>query len=81
MDRLIAEYRGSLTRAERGRWIGEVARFYAYDLPSMQLYFNITRPVVVKGLSALSDDFGGGTAPQGYYGSYFRNAHEWEWTQ
>ena len=47
----------------------------------MQLYFNITRPVVAKGLTALAEDFGGGTAPQGYYGSYMRNAHEWEWTQ
>jgi peptide/nickel transport system substrate-binding protein len=80
MDRLIGEYRGSLTREDRGRWIGEIARYYAYDLPSMQLYFNITRPTVVKGLTALADDFNGGTAPQGYYGSYFRNAHEWEWT-
>ncbi len=81
MDRLIGEYRASLTRADQGRWIGEIARFHAYDTPMMVLYFNLSQPAVVRGLSALSDDFAGGTQPQGYYGSYMRNAHEWHWTQ
>ncbi len=80
MDRLLGEYRSSITRADQGRWIGEVARFHAFDMPMMQLYFSLSTPAVVKGFSALADDFRGGTQPQGYYGSYMRNAHEWEWT-
>src|SRR5262249_18447259 len=80
MDELIGAYRSSMTRAEQGQWIGEIARFHAEELPALQLYFNLSTPAVVKGLNALKDDFPGGTQPTGYYGSYFRNAHEWEWT-
>jgi ABC-type transport system substrate-binding protein len=79
MDDLLASYRSSITRADQGRWIGEVATLHAHDLPMMQLYFNLSHPTVVKGLSALGDDFAGGIQASGYYGSYFRNAHEWEW--
>jgi hypothetical protein len=81
MDRLIDEYRASITRSDQARWIGEIARFHAEELPLMQLFFSLSQPAVVKGFTALSDDFAGGTQPQGYYGSYFRNAHKWEWTQ
>jgi peptide/nickel transport system substrate-binding protein len=79
MDRLIGEYRGSITRADLTRWTGEVARYYAQELPMMPLYFNLSHPGVVKGLNALEDDFAGGVQTGGYYGSYFRNAHAWEW--
>lgn len=81
MDRLIGAYRGSITRQDQGRAITEVARFHAQDLPMMQLYFNVSNPTIVKGLNALADDFGGGIQASGYYGSYFRNAHEWAWTE
>ncbi|MBM2811828.1 MAG: hypothetical protein HW416_2587, partial [Chloroflexi bacterium] len=27
----------------------------------------------------LADDWGGGIQASGYYGSYFRNGHTWEW--
>jgi hypothetical protein len=79
MDRLIGEYRASITRVDQGRWIGEIARFHAQELPMMNLYFNLSHPGIVKGLTALVDDFPGGVQTGGYYGSYFRNAHEWEW--
>lgn len=80
MDQLIGNYRTSLTRAEQGRGIGEIARFHAQELPMMQLYFNLSHPTVVRGLNALANDFSGGIQPGGYYGSYFRNAHLWEWS-
>jgi peptide/nickel transport system substrate-binding protein len=79
MDRLLGEQRASITRADQARWISEIAKFHAQDLPMMQLYFNLSHPGVVKGLTALEDDFGGGVQTGGYYGSYFRNAHLWEW--
>jgi peptide/nickel transport system substrate-binding protein len=81
MDRLITAYRGSITRADQGRSIAAVARLHAQDLPMMQLYFNLSHPTIVRGLNALADDFGGGLQASGYYGSYFRNAHEWAWTE
>lgn len=80
MDRLIAAYQSSITRADQGRAINDIARFHAQDLPMMQLYFNLSHPTVVAGLNALSNDFAGGLQASGYYGSYFRNAHLWEWT-
>ena len=46
----------------------------------MQLYFNLSNPTVIRGLNALAEDFTGGIQPGGFYGSYFRNAHLWEWT-
>jgi peptide/nickel transport system substrate-binding protein len=79
MDRLIGLYRAGLTQAEQGRAIANVAAFHAQDLPMMQLYFNLTRPAVAKGLNALADDFDGAIEAGGYYGSYFRNSHLWEW--
>ena len=45
----------------------------------MQLYFNLSHPSVVRGLNVLANDFAGAIMPGGYYGSYFRNAHLWEW--
>jgi peptide/nickel transport system substrate-binding protein len=80
MDQLINSYRSSLTRADQGKWVGEIARAHAQDLPMMQLYYNLSTPAVIKGLNALSFDFGGGIQPGTYYGSYFRNAHLWEWS-
>jgi peptide/nickel transport system substrate-binding protein len=80
MDQLIENFRSSLTRADQGRWIGEIARYHAQELPVMQLYFRVSHPTIVRGLNALADDFSGGIQPSGYYGSYFRNAHLWQWT-
>lgn len=78
MEPLIKQYRSSLTLQEQGRYIRQVAEFAALDLPVMQLYFNPTRPAVVRGVTALADDFEGGIEAGGLYGSYFRNAHLWD---
>jgi len=79
MDELIASYRSSITHADQGRWIGEIARLHAQDLPVMQLYFNLSHPTVIRGLNALANDWTGGIQAGGFYGSYFRNSHLWEW--
>ncbi len=79
MDDLIDKYRSSITRADQGKWITEIAKFHAQELPVMQLYFNLSNPTVIRGLNALAQDFTGGIQPGGYYGSYFRNSHLWEW--
>jgi ABC-type transport system substrate-binding protein len=78
-DRLIAQYRTSITRESQGRAIAEIARFYAQEFPMMPLFYNLTNPAVVKGFTPLGDDFAGGLQPPGYYGSYTRNAHLWTW--
>jgi ABC-type transport system substrate-binding protein len=80
-DRLIGIYRSSITRETQGRAMADLSRFYAQEFPMMPLFYNLTNPAVVKGFTALADDFSGGLQPPGYYGSYVRNAHLWEWRE
>ena len=54
------------------------ADFAAVDLPVIQTYFNPYLPAVVKGVTALADDFEGALEAGGRYGSYYRNAHLWD---
>ena len=49
----------------------------ADDLPLLLLYFNPTTPAVRKGVKAL-DDFQGGAEGAQLYGTFTRNAHEWD---
>jgi peptide/nickel transport system substrate-binding protein len=79
MDELIGNYRSSLTPADQGRWMTEIARLHAQELPVLQTYFSINSPAVVKGINVLESDFEGALQPSGFYGSFFRNGHLWEW--
>jgi ABC-type transport system substrate-binding protein len=78
MEPAIGRYRGSLTLEEQGQWIKQIADFAAEDLPVLQTYFVPFMPAVVKGVTALADDFEGALEAGGRYGSYYRNAHLWE---
>ena len=64
----------------QARWMREIVALYTQKLPAMQLFFGLNHPSVVKGFNALQADFAGGLQPSGFYGSYFRNSHLWEWT-
>ncbi len=78
MEPAIGRYRGSLTLEEQGQWIRQIADLAAEDLPVLQTYFVPFMPAVVKGVTALADDFEGALEAGGRYGSYYRNAHLWE---
>ena len=78
MEPLINQYRGSLTIEDQGRYIRQIAEFAAQDLPVIQTYFQAFTPVVLKGVTALADDFEGALEAGGRYGSYYRNAHLWD---
>jgi len=78
MDPLIDRYRGSLTTEEQGRYVKQIAELEAQDLPVIQTYFRPFLPAVVKGVTALADDFGGALEAGGRYGSYYRNSHLWD---
>jgi peptide/nickel transport system substrate-binding protein len=78
MDPLIDAYRGSLTLAEQGKYVKQVAEFAALDLPVIQTFFNPFLPAVVKAVTAFTDDWQGALEAGGRYGSYFRNAHLWD---
>jgi ABC-type transport system substrate-binding protein len=78
MDPLINAYRGSLTLEEQGRYIKQIAEYAAQDLPVIQTYFQAFTPAVLRGVTALADDFDGALEAGGRYGSYYRNAHLWD---
>jgi peptide/nickel transport system substrate-binding protein len=78
MDPLIANYRKSLTLEDQGRYVKQIAEYAALDLPVIQTYFVPFMPAVVKGVTALADDFGGALEAGGRYGSYYRNGHLWD---
>lgn len=49
----------------------------ANELPVILLSFNPTRPAVRTSVRAL-DDFRGGAEASQAYGTFSRNAHEWD---
>ena len=49
----------------------------AEDLPLMLLYYNPTTPAARRGVKAL-EDFHGGAEASRLFGTFSRNAHEWD---
>jgi len=77
MDELIDRYRQSPDQRQEAEAIKAISDLMASDLPLMLLYFNPTTPAVRNGIKAL-DDFRGGSEASRLYGTFSRNAHEWD---
>lgn len=77
MDDLIDRYRQSASERDQAQAIRAVSDLMVDDLPLMLLYFNPTTPAVRKGVKAL-DDFRGGAEASRLFGTFSRNAHEWD---
>jgi peptide/nickel transport system substrate-binding protein len=77
LDRLIDRYRGSIDPREREQSAKAISDLMAEELPVLLLYYNPTTPAVRKGVKAL-DDFRGGAEGAQLYGTFTRNAHEWD---
>jgi peptide/nickel transport system substrate-binding protein len=77
LDQLIDGYRQSIGVPDRERAARAISDFTADDLPVLPLYFNPTTPAVRKGIRAL-DDFNGGAEGAQLFGTFTRNAHEWD---
>lgn len=77
MDELVDRYRQSVSEQEQGQSIRAVSDFMAEDLPLMLLYYNPTTPAVKKGVKAL-EDFRGGAEASRLFGTFSRNASEWD---
>ena len=69
--------RQSIAIPDRERSIRAISDLLADDLPLLLLYFNPTTPAARKGIKALEDFRGGAEAAQ-LYGTFTRNAHEWD---
>jgi ABC-type transport system substrate-binding protein len=77
LDGLVDRYRQSVSEQDQGQSIRAVSDSMAEDLPLMLLYFNPTTPAVRKGVKAL-DDFRGGAEASRLFGTFSRNANEWD---
>ena len=77
MDELIDRYRQSVSEQEQGQSIRAISDLMAEDLPLMLLYYNPTTPAVRRGVRALAD-FQGGAEASRLFGTFTRNAHEWD---
>ncbi len=77
LDTLIDRYRGSIAIRDQEQAVAAIAQSMATDLPLLLLYFNPTTPAARKGIKAL-DDFMGGAEGAQLYGTFTRNAHEWD---
>jgi hypothetical protein len=77
LDDLIDGYRQSVSEQQQSRSIRAVSDFMVDDLPLMLLYYNPTTPAVRRGVRAL-DDFRGGSEASRLFGTFSRNAHEWD---
>jgi peptide/nickel transport system substrate-binding protein len=77
MDELIDRYRQSTDERQHAQAARALSDAMASDLPLMLLYFNPTTPAVRAGVKAL-DDFRGGSEASRLFGTFSRNAHEWQ---
>jgi peptide/nickel transport system substrate-binding protein len=77
LDGMIDRYRQSVVERDQAQAIKQISDFVADELPIILLYFNPTRPAVRAGIRAL-DDFRGGAEASQPYGTFSRNAHEWD---
>ena len=77
LDDLIDRYRQSVSEQEQAQSIRAVSDLVAEDLPLMLLYYNPTTPAVREGVKAF-DDFRGGAEASRLFGTFSRNAHEWD---
>jgi ABC-type transport system substrate-binding protein len=77
-ERLVALYRTSLQEARRGEAIRQISDLLVEELPLMLLNYQVANPFARKGVTAYLDDFPGGAEAGRIYGTYSRNAHEWD---
>ena len=77
-DRLTNQYRSSLKEADRGALVKQLQDIMLDQLPIALLNFEVTTALCRKGVYCFQDDAKGGADAGRLYGSYSRNAHEWD---
>jgi peptide/nickel transport system substrate-binding protein len=77
-ERLVGMYRTSLREEQRGEAIRQIQDLTLAELPIMLLNYQMSVVFARRGVTAFSDDFAGGSEAGRLYGTYSRNAHEWD---
>jgi ABC-type transport system substrate-binding protein len=74
----VNQYRTDLTEAGRGRIMAQIQTLTVDELPLLLLNVNVAVVFARAGVTAYADDFPGGSEAGRIYGTYSRNAHEWD---
>jgi peptide/nickel transport system substrate-binding protein len=77
-EALVTRYRTNLREAGRAQAIKEIQDLLIEELPLMLLHYETHAVFARKGVTAFQDDFPGGSDAGRLYGTYSRNAHEWD---
>jgi peptide/nickel transport system substrate-binding protein len=77
-ERLVSQYRGSLREAGQGQAFRSIQDLVLEELPILLLNYQVAVVFARKGVTAFQDDFPGGSEAGRIYGTYSRNAHEWD---
>ncbi|HZT08843.1 MAG TPA: ABC transporter substrate-binding protein [Chloroflexota bacterium] len=77
-EALVTRYRSSLREEDRGEAMKEIQDLMLDELPLLILYYEPHAVFARKGVTAFQDDFAGGSDAGRAYGTYSRNAHEWD---
>jgi peptide/nickel transport system substrate-binding protein len=76
-DRLAGQFRATLREQDRGPIISRLQEIMLDELPIGLLYYRVSAVLARRGVTAF-DDFKGGGDSGRPWGSYSRNAHEWD---
>lgn len=77
-ETLVGRYRTSLREVERGEAIKQIQDLLLEELPILLLSYESHAVWARKGVTAFQDDFAGGSDAGRLYGTFSRNAHEWD---
>jgi peptide/nickel transport system substrate-binding protein len=77
-ERLVTSYRTSLAEEGRGQAMKSIQDLVLEELPIQLLNTQVTPLAVRRGVTAYEDDFPGGSEAGRIYGTYSRNANEWD---
>ncbi len=77
-ERLVNSYRTDLREEGRAQAFKDIQSLVLEELPILLLNWEVSPAVVRKGVTAYEDDFAGGSEAGRIYGTYSRNAHEWD---
>jgi peptide/nickel transport system substrate-binding protein len=77
-ENLLVQYRTNLREEGRGRAIKAIQDVVVEELPLFLLHYETHAVFARKGVIAFQDDFPGGSDAGRLYGTYSRNAHEWD---
>jgi peptide/nickel transport system substrate-binding protein len=77
-ERLVGMYRTALREEPRGEAMRQIQDLVLQDLPILLLNYEISVIFARRTTTAFEDDFLGGSEAGRIYGTYSRNAHEWD---